>query len=64
MKNEYTSLNMGKTENAIIYLLKIYNILCKDKVVAPKLRNPKGLERKVICTALVTKTSILLPGGE
>lgn len=39
-----------KIENVIIYLLKIRNILCKDKVVAPKLRNP-GLKSEAMSIA-------------
>lgn len=44
MKNEYTSMNMGKIENVITLLLKIHNSLCKDKVVVPKLRESSEYE--------------------
>lgn len=64
MKNEYTSLNMGKKIKCNHRSLKIYTILYKHKMVQPRLRNSECLILQGMSSLLATKISTLAVGLE
>ena len=64
MKNEYTSLNMGKKIKCNHRSLKIYTILYKHKMVQARLRNSECLKLQGMSSLLATKISTLAVGLE
>lgn len=62
MKNEYTSLNIGKKIKSNDRSLKIYTVLYKDQIVQPKLRNSVYLKLQGMSSLLATEISALALG--